>query len=821
QAYAAQQTLDAILSCVPEGITVVNADGVTLLTSRYGDALLLEGFEVSKGLSLEAWLDKVEHFLPDGSTPAKPEDLPLWKAIHHGATSIGQELIVRRPNGKRLSVSCNAAPIRDVDGAITGAVVAWRDISERQATKAAIQKSEQARRTSERIYRAIGESIDFGIWICAPDGRNLYASQSFLDLVGITQQECSDFGWGNILHPDDSERTVAAWKQCVQTLDKWDMEHRYRRVDGTYHPVLARGVPVRNEQGDVECWAGINLDIARLKATEERLQLKQRRLEVLSTTASRLLAATDPLAAVQDLCSEVMQHLDCQAFFNFVTDPPSGRLRLNAWAGIPEDEARRIAWLDYGVAVCGCVARDQLPAIAEDVLHSSDGRTELIRSYGIQAYCCHPLQVGGKVVGTLSFGTTQRTTFDDDEVTLMQTVADQVATAMQRLLSLQELSAANARLREADRQKSQFLAVLSHELRNPLTPIRNSLHLLDRCAPGGDQSNRARLTIERQVNQLARIIDDLLEVTRLTSGKLRLERSRLDLVELVRRTAEDHRVPFERSSIRFECDFSPVGPIWVFGDSSRLSQAVSNLLANAAKFTPKQGTVTLGVYRADALAVVRVKDTGVGIPNDMLHQLFEPFVQADRSLEHSQGGLGLGLSLVKGIVEMHGGTVEAHSDGPDQGAEFVLTLPVEHQAAFAPDQTTPSAPPSRRRVLIVEDNVDGADSLRDLLEFDGHQVEVARSGPDGVEKARALKPDLVLCDIGLPGFDGYTVAKLLRADPALATTRLVALSGYAQPDDVRLAKEAGFDEHLAKPPTLERLDALLKGANGIARPPLS
>lgn len=545
-------------------------------------------------------------------------------------------------------------------------------------------RTEQAIRVGERIYRAIGESINFGIWICAPDGRNTYASQSFLDLLGITQEQCSNFGWGDILHPDDSARTIAAWKECVRTQGTWDIEHRYRRADGEYQPMLARGIPVKNENGEIECWAGINLDISRLKAAESRLLRNQKRLELIAETASRLLGAEDPLAVVHDLCCKVMNHIDCQLFVNFIAEP-SGRLHLNAHAGISAEAAREIEWLDYGVAVCGCVARDKSRIIAEDIQHVLDPRTTLVRSLGVQAYCCHPLMANQRMLGTLSFGSTKRTHFTADEIELMRAVADQVATAMQRLISIQELSRANAQLREVDRQKSHFLAVLSHELRNPLAPIVNGLYILDRAEPGGPKAQKAKQIIGRQVCQLTRMVDDLLDATRFARGQLRVEKTRIDLADLVARTADDYRSRFEDAQIHFEVVVKPMTPLWINADGTRIAQAVGNLLSNAVKFTPTGGHVTLVVGQDTAnTAVIRVKDDGVGISEEILARLFEPFVQADNSLDRKQGGLGLGLSLVKGVVDLHGGSVQGFSDGSGKGAEFVVQLPIAFSSLAAP-----------------------------------------------------------------------------------------------------------------------------------------
>jgi two-component system CheB/CheR fusion protein len=371
----------------------------------------------------------------------------------------------------------------------------------------------------------------------------------------------------------------------------------------------------------------------------------------------------------------------------------------------------------------------------------------------------------------------------------------------------EELRASEAALRDADRQKDQFLAMLSHELRNPLAPIRNSLYILERAVPGGEQARRAQRIIDRQIGQLTWLIDDLLDVTRITRGKIRLQRARLDLNELARRVAEDHRTLFARSDVRLQVRPAR-GEVWVDADRARLTQAIGNLLQNAAKFTPRGGkaTVTVEVDRARGQAVLAVRDTGAGIAPEMLPRLFEAFSQGDSTLDRSKGGLGLGLALVKGLVELHGGSAEAASEGPGKGAAFTLRLPLDVGATRVPKEPAPVASAAPCRVLVIEDNEDAADTMREVLELGEHSVEVAYNGPDGVEKARAFHPDVVLCDIGLPKMDGYQVARAMRADPELGGIALIAVSGYAQPEDVAMARDAGFDAHLAKPPSIEDLE---------------
>jgi PAS domain S-box-containing protein len=373
-----------------------------------------------------------------------------------------------------------------------------------------------------------------------------------------------------------------------------------------------------------------------------------------------------------------------------------------------------------------------------------------------------------------------------------------------------ELRDVNERLQEADRRKDEFLGMLSHELRNPLAPIRNSLYILDRAEPTGQQARRAREVANRQLAHVTRLVDDLLDVTRIARGKIELRRAALDLAALARRTAEDYRAILQDRGLDLALEL-PDDPLLVEGDETRLAQVLGNLLSNAAKFTPSGGRVTLAVRADGERAAVHVRDTGPGIDPEVLPSIFEPFTQAQQTLARSEGGLGLGLALVKGLVELHGGEVRVERGPGGRGSDFVVVLPrAAPRAALAPGSTlAPGASTvPRRRVLVVDDNRDAADTLAQLIELLGHEVDVAYDGPGALELARARRPDVVLCDLGLPGMDGYQVARQLRAAGA-TSVRLVALSGYAQPEDVALALSAGFDGHVVKPPDPERLAGLL------------
>jgi signal transduction histidine kinase len=361
-------------------------------------------------------------------------------------------------------------------------------------------------------------------------------------------------------------------------------------------------------------------------------------------------------------------------------------------------------------------------------------------------------------------------------------------------------------LREANRRKDEFLSMLAHELRNPLAPIGYGIHLLGLPDLDPDRLARTRAMLGRQVTHLTRIVDDLLDVSRITSGKLSLDRERLDLTQLVRQAVEDRRGTLESQGIAIEID-TPSSPVWVLGDPTRLTQLLDNLLDNARKFTPSGGRVMLRV-RDDGRgsAVVVVRDTGVGIDASLLPRVFEPFSQAEQPLDRKHGGLGLGLAVAKGLVELHGGAIDVSSAGTGKGTEFTIRIPIANEArAVAPIADGMPAAPRPLRVLIVEDNADAAEILRALLEHHGCTVSVAYSGPAGVHAARAQRPDVVLCDIGLPGMDGYAVAGALRQSPETVAARLIAVSGYGHEGDKQRALESGFDLHLVKPVSAQQL----------------
>jgi CheY-like chemotaxis protein len=365
-------------------------------------------------------------------------------------------------------------------------------------------------------------------------------------------------------------------------------------------------------------------------------------------------------------------------------------------------------------------------------------------------------------------------------------------------------------LRETDRAKNEFLATLAHELRNPLAPLRHVVELLR--APVVPDLKWAVDVIDRQTSHMARLIDDLLEVRRVSHGKLELRKERVELTEIARAAVETSRPLLEAAGVALQLDL-PASPILVDADVSRVAQALSNLLNNAAKYTSRGGRVWLSAEHQSRNAVLTVGDNGIGIPAEMIPRIFEMFAQADQSLERAQGGLGIGLTLAKQLIEMHGGTIQARSDGPGKGAVFTICLPLA--TPTAPELRGPS--PKRKRsvpalplrILVVDDHRDSADSLSLLLRSRGNDVRTAHDGLEALEAAKQHRPDVVLLDVGLPKLNGYEVARPIRALPWGKSAVLIALTGWGQPEDKRRSTAAGFDHHLVKPVDAARLKAIL------------
>jgi signal transduction histidine kinase/DNA-binding response OmpR family regulator len=436
----------------------------------------------------------------------------------------------------------------------------------------------------------------------------------------------------------------------------------------------------------------------------------------------------------------------------------------------------------------------------------------------IRSAASFPLTARGRIVGVLclALGSSDRA-FRDSDLSLIEDLANRAAIALDNALLYEQLQ-------KTDHQKNEFLAVLGHELRNPLAPIRNAVEILRIAGSEPDRLIWARDIIERQVKHLARLVDDLLDVSRITRGKIRLQLSSVDVSQVLSAAVETS-MPLI-SSRRHRLTISPPPqPLWIKADFGRIAQVIANLLNNAAKYTPEGGRISLAAEQDGEEAVFRVTDTGVGLPKEMLSNIFDLFARDERAANSFHDGLGVGLTLVRRLIEIHGGSVHAFSAGPEKGSEFSVRLPVLRMDSLSPVESSHSEPPSLKpaiglRVLIVEDKEDAAECTGELLRLAGCEVQLASDGPAALKSVGAFRPDAVLLDIGLPGMDGYEVARRLRARPSGEQLILIAASGYGQEQDRQRSLKAGFDTHLTKPFDPAHLTDLLISLRSARRKPV-
>ena len=579
------------------------------------------------------------------------------------------------------------------------------------------------------------------------------------------------------------------------------------RPDGTRVTVLAHASALRDEAGNVIGGVNVLIDIDERKRAED----VQVFLGNVSVALAHIADYENTLERIASLAVPFFAD-----WFGVHVREPSGRVRRFAVKHLTEGREKDIEDLysayppsigtPYGAAAVLLTGKPifasnfdaTLPRFARDERH-----LELLRKLKLKSYICVPMRSRGKILGALTFAMAE----SNREYTEMQ------FRAAEDLASRAAIAIENAQLieamKEADRRKDEFLAMLAHELRNPLAPVRNAVQIMRRASPAaGPETQWAQDVIERQVQLMSRLVDDLLDVSRIASGKIELRRERLALVTAVSNAVEATRPMIERGRHEFSLSVPPE-PLYVEADAARLTQIFSNLLANAAKYTDPGGRINVRIERDGDWAAVHVCDTGIGIPPNMLGMIFEMFVQVERAGDHSQGGLGIGLTLVKRLVELQGGRVEARSKGLGEGSEFVVSLPLAAERAEPVGATSGSFPVpdlEARRILVVDDNKDAADSLAHLLRSTGSEVRVAYDGLEAVGSAIAFRPDIVLLDIGLPKLYGYDVARKIRESRGKEVL-LIAITGWGQEEDRRRAAEAGFDHHFTKP---VQFDALLR-----------
>ncbi|MGZ3457489.1 MAG: ATP-binding protein [Archangium sp.] len=653
-----------------------------------------------------------------------------------------------------------------------------------------------ARRDQDRLL-LLAEATEEAVWDWNLDSNTFWwgggiqnVIKTGAEVIGRTAQWKVDR-----IHPEDFVRVSESLKRVISSNDpSWREEYRFRRGDGSWAVVEDRAHLLRDASGKAYRVMGLLRDISEKKWLELQQGFLVQASAVLaeSMDTERNLETVAQLAAttVADWCSIILLNQD-------------GRSIRTVSVGHREPEqalALRQALHDSPEPQADWIVGTTEPRVIEAFTHAHrDGIVDrvpflapMLDRISPRSMLLVPILTGSKVTGwvtLLTSGESMRS-YREADLTLAEEFARRCSLAVDKARLYEEAQ-------NAIRARDAFMAILGHELRNPLSPITTALHLMKLRDP---RATREHEVIERQVKHLARLVDDLLDVSRIERGKLELSKRPLKLAEVVANAVEIASPLLEDRRHRLELDL-PASDLMLLGDEMRLTQVVANLLTNAARYTDEGGTIVVTAGREAQSVVLRVRDNGIGMPPELIPRVFELFVQGPRTADRKQGGLGLGLSLVRSLVSLHGGTVEAHSDGVGMGSEFTVRLPMASLSLVPSEVQLPawkSPSETSRRILLVDDNTDAAELLAELLRLHGHEVLVAHDGPQALTAAPPFEPQIAILDIGLPVMDGYELARRLVGTLA-RTPLLIALTGYGQEHDRIRAREAGFDEHLVKP----------------------
>jgi PAS domain S-box-containing protein len=754
------------------GDAVITTDAAGRITRMNAVAESLTGWSIEEAGGKP--LDTVLHLV--NAETREPAENPVARALREGAlVGLANHTLLIARDGTERFIDDSAAPIRRNEREVVGCALVFRDVTDKRLHAQELEYR-------ERQFRTLAESIPQLAWMANPDGHIFWYNRRWYDYTGTTFEEMEGWGWQSVHHPDELPGLLTKWKAAIASGEPLDTVFPLKGKDGVFRPFLTRVVPVKDSDGRVARWFGTNTDISELKRTEESLRQRVEEIRtLLDTLPIGIFIAHDPE------CRRVTGNAAAHQLLRTSSENLSK-------SASPEEQPAHFRVCRDGVEI----PANQLPV-------QRAARGEHIRNEEVDEV------------------------FDDGTVlhalisaAPLYDARGRVRGSIASVLDVTDRKRAEESLREADRRKDEFLAILAHELRNPLAPIMSSLELMKRARGDADMIERARATIERQIVQMVRLVDDLLDVSRITRNQLKLKLGRVELASVVHHALEACRPDYESAGHELNVALPP-DPIYLQADPVRLAQVLSNLLSNACKYTKPGGRISLTVSPQDREIAVAITDTGVGISAEMLPKVFDMFTQIDRSLERSEGGLGIGLSLVKRFVDLHGGSVTARSDGPGRGSEFVVRLPILAEQPESPpqpdeDSEESSPTPAFRRILVVDDTRDSADSLAMLLSYTGKEVQTAYDGVEAVEKAAALRPDVILLDIGLPKISGYAACRAIRAQPWGQDIIIIAVTGWGQEEDRRKSQEAGFDGHLVKPVDHDALTKLLGSLSRRAAP---
>jgi PAS domain S-box-containing protein len=753
------------------------------------------------------------------------EEAEILSRLRRGERIEHFETIRVRKNGTPIHISLTVSPLRDPAGKVVGASKIARDITQRI-------KADEAIRRSEAELQTLANAIPQLAWMAHPDGHIFWYNQKWYAYTGTTFDQMQGWGWQSVHDPEILPAVLSRWKHSLETGELFEMEFPIRGADGQFRWFLTRVNPLRDEQNRVIRWFGTNTDVNDAKRLEQELRDQARTLELLNE-AGAVVGSTLELESLLQSVTDIATQLsgaEFGAFFYNTTDENGDAFRFYSLTGAPREAFERFgrprATILFGPTFAG-----EGPIRSDDI--TKDPRYSRMEPHGgvpdghlpVRSYLAVPVVSRvGSVIGGLFFGHPQVGVFNGTTERIIRGVASHAAVAIdnarlyedlrqaadQRKELLEAERAARTEAERANVMKDEFLATLSHELRTPLSAILGWSQLL----AAGDLEEKdvaeGLEAIERNARAQTQLIEDLLDMSRIISGKLKLDVQWVDVAKVIDHAVETVRPSADAKQIRLRRIVDPhPGP--VSGDPTRLQQVFWNLLNNAVKFTPKGGKVDVLLERVNSHIEITIRDSGIGIKPDVLPFVFDRFRQADSTSTRSYGGLGLGLSIVRNLVELHGGTVRAQSNGEGQGSTFVVTLPLApiRSGEAREHPTSPKAAPLALdgirldgvNILVVDDDPDARRLLKRVLSQSGAEVTTAENGAQGLELIREQRPHLILSDIGMPGMDGYEFMRAVRREVSAGAHSIpaIALTAFARSEDRTKAMLAGYQVHVAKP----------------------
>jgi PAS domain S-box-containing protein len=757
--------LKAVVEHIPAGVILAEAPGGRIVMFNPQVERIL-GRPMVLSPDIESYREWLAYEVNE--RPVEGRESVLARTLH-GEVVNGKEILYHRGDGVKAWIRVGGAPIRDADGKIVGGVDLITDIDEEKRAREALRINQERLNLTQKAAR-------LGSFEWAIETDEVIWSEGIEAIYGLPPGGFSGGyeAWAKCVHPEDRPHAEQAVRRALVDGEYY-AEWRVVWPDGSVHWIQTRGKVFFDDAGRPQRLIGVDIDVTERKRAEEELRESKQRLEV-ALEAAKLGSC----------------HLNFRA--NELTS--SAALKAN-FGRAPEDQ---FTYEDLIEAI----HPDDRDRVIERIGQTMQNREGYQDEYRViwPDGSLHWIAARGRRV----YGADGQPSYCDG-VTLDLTERRQMEESLRRQTEA---------LREADRRKDDFLATLAHELRNPLAPLRNAVQIL---ALRGDDSAVVAQTnelMDRQIQQMVRLVDDLLEVSRIGQGKISLQKAPVDLAEVVATAVETSRPLIE--SHRHNLTVSlPDHPIRIEADTARLAQVLSNLLNNAAKYTEDGGRIELIAERVSEVAVLRVRDNGVGIAPEAMPQVFDMFMQVESLTDRSQGGLGIGLTIVRRLVEMHGGKIEARSAGLGKGSEFLVRLPAlaepaPESARELPEASSASSAKGSRRMLVVDDNVDSAESMALVLRLRGHEVRLSYDGQSALEEAQSFRPEVMFLDLDLPKMDGYEVARRLRLEPAMRDMTLVAMTGYGQEEDRQRTQEAGFQLHLVKPVDFNKVEVLLSSA---------